>query len=52
MPVIPSHRDLEETLVYLELQDSPDWLVCLDPLDQLDLLGLLDLLAQVIVLDL
>lgn len=45
-------RELKENLVYPELQERPDWLVCLDPWDQsgnLDLPGLPD---QVIVLDL
>lgn len=51
-PVIPPHRDLEETLVYQELQESPDWLVCLAPSDQLGLPDLPALQDQVIVLDL
>lgn len=50
--VIPSYRELKETLVYQGLQESPDWLVCLDLLDQLGHLGLPGLLDRVIGLDL
>lgn len=45
-------RELKETLVYQDPQESLDWLVCLDQWDQLDLLVLLVLLDQVIGLDL
>lgn len=45
-------RELKETLVYQGLQESPDWLVCLDLLDQLGHLGLPGLLDRVIGLDL
>lgn len=51
-PVIPSYRELMETLDYQDLQGRPDWLVCLDPWDLLGHPDLLDLLDQVIVLDL
>lgn len=49
---LPSCRELKENLVYPELQERPDWLVCLDPWDQLGNLDLPGLPDQVIVLDL
>lgn len=45
-------RGLQETVVYQDLQEILDWLVCLDQWDQLGPLVLPDLLDQVIVLDL
>ncbi|KAF0026136.1 hypothetical protein F2P81_020873 [Scophthalmus maximus] len=52
LSVPKERRELEETLVYRDLQESPDWRVCLDPSDQLGDLGLPGLLDQVIALDL
>lgn len=45
-------RDHRESLVYRDLQERLDWLVCLDPWDQLAHLDPPAPLDQVIVLDL
>lgn len=45
-------RGLEESLVYQDVQERPDWLVCLGPLGRWAQRGPPDLRDQVIVLDL